>query len=363
MDEIAIGGTVLNTPVTSNLVFAGDCLPGRAFCLPRWVPSGAAIGNLEAVISSREETSTGKAYAVRLGPESVEHLKASGFSAFNVANNHVYDAGPQAFDEMLEILEELETVQIFGTTDRPFAELELEGRRVAVIGCVEPCRSRGPRLFREEHVTPLIRSLRDQVSHVFVSPHWGKEGEFAHHPSPRQRRLAEKWIEAGARGVFGHHTHTVHGKESFGDAPVYYSLGNFAFDHVEGDRYPATRLKLVVTFDVLTDAFTEYLYTEDPPGEAREAGSAELEFFESISDDLASWDSWRWARMVGPIYIPKSEASWVLRIARDPARTRLLRTIWNLLPGTLLLRLGAAFPDRSWLSRQSRIHRILSGSS
>jgi poly-gamma-glutamate synthesis protein (capsule biosynthesis protein) len=172
------------------------------------------VGNLEALISRQPAASSHKAYAVRLGPEALEVLRDSGFAAFNVANNHVYDGGSRAFEEMIELLGDLPELQIYGTRERPFAEFELSGNRIAIIGSLEPCRSRGPRLFREEGVEGLIRELRNSYSKVFVTPHWAKEGEFAHHPSPGQRLLARRWAQAGADGVFGHHTHTLHGRET-----------------------------------------------------------------------------------------------------------------------------------------------------
>ena len=132
----------------------------------------------------------------------------------------------------------------------PYAEITLSSKRIAIIGCLEPCRSRGSRLFREENVAGLIRKIRGDFDFIFVTPHWGKEGEYAFHPSPWQRRLAQDWIAKGADGIFGHHSHTIHGYEEIQGKPVFYSLGNFLFKHEEGSKYPLTTLGLAVTYEI-----------------------------------------------------------------------------------------------------------------
>jgi poly-gamma-glutamate synthesis protein (capsule biosynthesis protein) len=48
-------------------------------------------------------------------------------------------------------------------------------------------------------------------------------------PSPAQRRLAARLVDAGASAVLGHGPHTPMGIERRGTAIIAYSLGNLAF--------------------------------------------------------------------------------------------------------------------------------------
>jgi hypothetical protein len=332
------------------LGFAGDYLPVGPVRIPTSLRAVRLIANLECVITQGAATG-GKAHSVVLPHQAIEHVVASPFAALSVANNHVLDAGKPALDAMLRLLDANSDAQIYGTLQQPFAEFTVGDARSAVIGCIERCRSRGRVLFREEHAEQLIRELSGSYSRIYVTPHWGKEGEFAFHPSPRQRRLARRWIEAGAAGVFGHHPHVIHGREIVSGSPVYYSLGNLYFPHEESSRYPATRLGLlaIVTHEGAPgDVEERFIDTSDVDLLLIDENADSLRrWLDRLSDDLTdgTWSRTRWLRKVGPTYITKSDRSWRRRLTehRD-VRTRLLNLIWNCAPTTLLMRFGRRFP-------------------
>jgi poly-gamma-glutamate capsule biosynthesis protein CapA/YwtB (metallophosphatase superfamily) len=73
-----------------------------------------------------------------------------------------------------------------------------------------------------------VRSLRTKVDLVILSCHWGVSSK--DEPVAYQREIARAAIEAGADMVFGHHPHVVQAAEIYRNKPVFYSLGNFAFD-------------------------------------------------------------------------------------------------------------------------------------
>jgi poly-gamma-glutamate synthesis protein (capsule biosynthesis protein) len=62
---------------------------------------------------------------------------------------------------------------------------------------------------------------------VVVFMHWGIE--LQNMPSPNQRKLGHKLVDAGADIVVGAHPHCVQGIEFYKEALIVYSLGNFAF--------------------------------------------------------------------------------------------------------------------------------------
>ena len=78
----------------------------------------------------------------------------------------------------------------------------------------------------------LVRAVREAVrecDYVLVSLHWGIHmvtGSIADY----QRISAHALIDAGARAVFGHHSHLLKGIEIYRGRPIFYSLGNFAIE-------------------------------------------------------------------------------------------------------------------------------------
>ncbi len=73
-----------------------------------------------------------------------------------------------------------------------------------------------------------IRRAKKEADCVVLSMHWGVSS------SPEiqdyQSRIAHAAIDAGASLIFGHHPHVVCPLEVYRGVPIFYSLGNFAFD-------------------------------------------------------------------------------------------------------------------------------------
>lgn len=73
-----------------------------------------------------------------------------------------------------------------------------------------------------------IIQARSNADYVVVVVHGGHE----HHPlpSPRMKNLYRFFIDAGADAVVNHHQHCFSGYEVYKGKPIFYGLGNFAFD-------------------------------------------------------------------------------------------------------------------------------------
>jgi len=75
-----------------------------------------------------------------------------------------------------------------------------------------------------------IKKLRSQVDVLVVSIHWGI------HFAPAsiatyQKEVGHAIIDAGADMILGHHPHVIKGIEVYKGKPIFYSMGNFAFDY------------------------------------------------------------------------------------------------------------------------------------
>jgi hypothetical protein len=74
-----------------------------------------------------------------------------------------------------------------------------------------------------------VKKLRDQVDVLVVSFHWGihfADAVIADY----QVEVAHAVIDAGADAIVGHHPHMLKAAEVYRGKPIFYSLGNFAFD-------------------------------------------------------------------------------------------------------------------------------------
>ncbi len=73
-----------------------------------------------------------------------------------------------------------------------------------------------------------VRRARRKADIVIVGCHWGVSSQEEH--VAYQREIGQAAIDAGASLVFGAHPHRISGIEVYKGAPIFYSLGNFAFD-------------------------------------------------------------------------------------------------------------------------------------
>lgn len=261
------------------------------------------------------------------------------FSALSLANNHIYDAG-DCKDMIAKLKTLFPKIQLFGTKERPYAEFDIDGERIAVIGSLEKCRSRGPLLFPEEKVLNLICELKECFKKIYVYPHWGKESEYTRYPGPRQIKLAHKWIDAGADGVFGSHSHVFQGYEEYRGKPVFYSLGNFFFTHPESKLYPGTDLGMTVEINPSTGEYKPHFHRFDESGLNTVQDESEVNTtLNQISTNLSCWNYRKWGKEIGHFYIRKNMASWKKRIWKKFPVNLIKFFVWNMLPLTIWFRI------------------------
>jgi poly-gamma-glutamate synthesis protein (capsule biosynthesis protein) len=316
-------------------MFVGDVVPDVPMKRLEGSDVALIIGNLECAfgVSNKGNVASEKAYASILPRGLIKNVATGGFDALSLANNHVNDAGD--CDEMCEELKLcFPWIQFFGTVDKPYAEVCNDNGRAVIIGCLEPCRSRGKRIFKQENVAALISKLRKenagkQELYIYVYPHWGRVGEYTRYPAPSQRRLARQWIDAGADGIIGNHAHVPQGKECYKGRAIYYSLGNYFFRDGEDGDVPESSDRMIVRFDgrVSSEVF-------DTPS----AADGFLRACQILND---GWTKWRWARTVGPLYCEKSMRSWKMRLRKHFWITLPKIIIWSLMPQNLFLILAS----------------------
>ena len=220
------------------------------------------IGNLETAVAVGG-TRADKQFAFRTPPSAVDALRAGGFDAVSMANNHGLDYGPEGLAESLAVKRAQEDgflIGIGGEEDEAFAPFTttVKGQRVAVIAATQvldsslisawtatPTQAGIASAKRVERLVEEVRSARAVSDTVVVFVHWGVEKQTC--PSGDQRSLAASLVDAGADVVVGGHSHRLQGGGRMGDAAVHYGLGNFLFKENSADGARTGVFEVTVT--------------------------------------------------------------------------------------------------------------------
>ncbi len=206
---------------------------------PHWDGAAFVLGNLESPITC-EPKATPRKLTLRAPLQAAKSLRAAEFGCVSLANNHMMDFGFEGLRQTENALASVGIKSVGGGQNIEAActpaILDFQGNTVAV--CSYCCAEQESPLFagmNSPGVAPLdetrckqqIQRLKQEADWIILKIHWGLE--MAQLPSPAQRKLAKRLIEAGADVILGHHPHVLQPMEFFEGRPVFYSLGNFMF--------------------------------------------------------------------------------------------------------------------------------------
>lgn len=204
-----------------------------------------AFGNLETPISERG-VNQGSIYSFRSNPKVIEGLLFAGFDIVSLANNHIWDWGPEALEDTIKHLEAAKILTVGAGRNEKEANkpiiIKKNGTTFAFLAFTNlmpeglEAKDDHPGLSHKniEHIVNTIKNTKEKADIVIVSFHWGEE--YMPNANDAQRALAHQMIEAGADLVIGHHPHVVQEVERYvpenseREGWIAYSLGNFIFD-------------------------------------------------------------------------------------------------------------------------------------
>jgi hypothetical protein len=198
-----------------------------------------AVGNLEGPLTERPVAAPTWRFCLRGHPLYAQVLRAAGFGALSLANNHVMDFGWEGAEETIDALSKA-GIRTFGAgvnlaAARAPLRMSLAGKNVAFLGYSDvPVNlpifatgsAPGVALANVEHMIQDIRVAKQNSDLVVVCLHWGHEMLLC--PSPGQRKVARQLIAAGANVILGHHPHVLQGIERVNRGLVAYSLGTYS---------------------------------------------------------------------------------------------------------------------------------------
>jgi poly-gamma-glutamate synthesis protein (capsule biosynthesis protein) len=224
--------------------------------------SNLVVGNLECPATTLR-TPMMKKFVFRAEPEWLEALRAHGFTHLNLANNHSVDQGRRGLVDTWHNVEQYGMVPVgVGNTMAEAAQPVLLAeypRKVWLLASLQmplehfPYLPEAPSVNQESIDSMLVRiralRMEDSSAVILVSLHWGQEHTLV--PTPMQRRIAHRLIDAGADALICHHTHTLQTIEEYHGKYIYYSLGNFIFDQERDINRRTCIPQLIITRDTL----------------------------------------------------------------------------------------------------------------
>ena len=206
------------------------------------------VVNSEFTVSNRGTPLRGKMYTFRAKPERLTIYQEMGVDLADLANNHVYDYGKDAFLDMLDAFDGYKIPHIGAGRNLKEAKepyfLTLGNYKFAFVAATRAeknvmtpqATSTAPGTFwcyDPAEMIDLIKDLKNQVDFVIPVIHFGREN--SHELEQAQMDSARAYIDAGAAMVVGHHAHNLQGVEIYQGKPIIYNLGNFLFNYVDTD--------------------------------------------------------------------------------------------------------------------------------
>lgn len=199
--------------------------------------------NSEFAFTDGGEALDGKAYTFRSNPSNVSIYQTMGVDLVTLANNHVYDFGPQGLTDTLATLDGASIAHVgagetLADAAAPYYQ-EIDGKTVAFVNasCAEKNRytpeatedSSGILLcYETDKFLAAIREAKANADFVIALVHWGTD--YVYETSEEQRTTGQAYLDAGADAVIGTHSHSLQGIEYYNGKPIFYSLGSCWFN-------------------------------------------------------------------------------------------------------------------------------------
>ncbi len=243
---VAVGDVMIGRGVkAANVPDAAQLLEPE---LLRALEGDIVTGNLECLIGTKGIPNPASHSHFQGEAEFAQPLLEK-FDVVTLANNHIGDFGDEAIEETLTWLEQI-GVQSVGVGRSMSAAVEpavfeTPCGKLAVFGATTVgnlakssgycLASPGQELY--QRAREFIQTGHSCILHLHAG------GGDVRYPAPSVRVLMQEILDAGFKMIFGHHPHNVQGFDVKPDSAVFFSLGDFVFDKMEGGRDQA----LVVT--------------------------------------------------------------------------------------------------------------------
>ena len=208
--------------------------------------SDIKICNFEAPVEGTGKAKPKSGPSLTQSEGSPSFLESNGFDVVLMANNHIMDYGTDGCLNTINSFKKSISVGAGKSKEAySFKSITVKNKRIGILafcqyefGIVESADSNddiGVAWINSKDVCESIQTAKESCDFVLVFPHAGLEDIDA--PLPCWRQCYKKIIDWGADAVIASHPHVPQGWEIHNNKPIFYSLGNFYFDVLSGNRY------------------------------------------------------------------------------------------------------------------------------
>lgn len=180
-----------------------------------------------------------------LEARALEALKSIGFRGITLANNHAMDYGEEGLRSTIRVSEDFGLHHVGAGLNleqaiRPLKICLAEDVRLQILSLCErefgvsTGNAAGTAWLCSPQAEYAVRQAKRESDLVIVCAHGGNE--LMPLPAPQRRQQLRHLIDAGADLVVGHHPHVPQAWEQYGGGYIFYSLGDFYFDSLDGNR-------------------------------------------------------------------------------------------------------------------------------
>lgn len=236
---------------TVDMVFCGDFAPCRNFesvvldrkekvlgdALPLIQSADLSFVNLECPLTNHDQEINKSGPALKANIQCVEALRY--FSVIGLANNHCLDYGKKGLADTISACNGVGLPTVGAGLDINQAQQsyiqEIKGVKIAVIAVAEyefnQSENGGPGSAPIDLIDNYaqIKKAQEDADIVIVTIHGGNE--YFPYPRPGLRKICKHFIDLGVNAVVCHHPHVPGAYEVYKGSPIFYSIGNFIFDH------------------------------------------------------------------------------------------------------------------------------------
>ncbi|MCQ2081013.1 MAG: CapA family protein [Lachnospiraceae bacterium] len=200
------------------------------------------VANVEGALSSQDKKMAANSVASlmhSMDPAVTTFLNKIGADIWNLANNHIMDAGAEGMRDTLDEALKCNAktigagMNIFEASTPVYLE-EAGGIGLFGVGYQRGCKKATEEIPGSlswsdmETIKTVIDEIKSKCRWCVVVAHGGEE--FTSLPNCYTRKRYMDYLDMGADIVVSHHPHVPMNYETFDNKAIFYSLGNFVFD-------------------------------------------------------------------------------------------------------------------------------------
>ena len=200
------------------------------------------VANVEGALVEQKTNQSNSGVAQLLhtmNPKAIKVLRKMRADIWNIANNHIMDAGEAGMQSTLDEAKKFGAKTIgagmnIQEAKEPIIIDEAGGIGIFGVGYQRGCKpasenKAGCLSWSDmESIQEIIDLIKKSCRWCVIVSHGGEE--FTALPSPYTRERYLRFLEMGADIIVGHHPHVPMNYELVEKKAIFYSLGNFIFD-------------------------------------------------------------------------------------------------------------------------------------